>query len=208
MSAVPTFAPAPWHPSAHGAVILEPVQSLDQIIAAHLDSLCLLMAGLEQQSQQPPTRETPTRISYREALARLADRLTTPVPQITRAEPQKQVADTKARDAAFIAQVQTQAEAELGNCLFGVNELAAAMAMTRRHLARRFADLIGQPPSQWLRDLRLSRAEQLLRHGKLNVAQVANQVGFAKPSYFAQQFKHQYGCTPSAYRRGRIAGLT
>lgn len=220
MRAAPTLWRAPWHPPSHRpappepATLAaadkhdggEPVQRLNQLLALHLDSLHCLMARLEQQGQVASDGVAGGRAGhnlnhrYHAALTRLAALL-------TQADPTRQdqtQADTSPRDAAFLARVHAEAEAQLGNCLFGVNELAAAMRMTRRHLARLFAELIGHPPSHWLRNLRLTRAANLLGQGTLNISQVADQVGFAKPSHFAHQFKRKYGCTPSAYRSNSI----
>ncbi len=223
MSALPSPFRAPWPTPATGPRFHEP-DRLDattvgrsggaptlqrqQLLAAQLDQLFVLMARLDRQQPRQPLPPLPSRhevervkADFQEALHQLAALLCQPHAHAVPTPQPTKPAAAKPRDAAFIARAQSLAQAQLGNCLFGVNELAEAMTMTRRHLARRFAELIGRPPSQWLSDLRLTRAEQLLRDGKLNVSEVAGHVGFAKPSYFAQRFKCRYGCTPSAYRR-------
>ncbi|CAM2066406.1 Helix-turn-helix domain-containing protein [Sulfidibacter corallicola] len=104
------------------------------------------------------------------------------------------------RDQVFMQRVRDVAEANLSNCLFGVTELADALGIGRRHLLRRFRAITGSLPSHFLRDLRLTRAAHLLGQRAGNVSEIAYRVGFAKPSYFANQFKKKFGRTPTGFR--------
>lgn len=60
----------------------------------------------------------------------------------------------------------------------------------------------GIGPKQYVLELRLRRARDILAHGEYStVAQVAKQVGFDDPLYFSKQFRKIYGCAPTAIRR-------
>ena len=53
--------------------------------------------------------------------------------------------------------------------------------------------------SQYLRELRMERAAALLREGRLNVLQVALEVGYSSPSHFSAAFHETFGCCPGLY---------
>jgi transcriptional regulator GlxA family with amidase domain len=82
-----------------------------------------------------------------------------------------------------------------------VSELARAMSVSDRTLARRFVAAVGQTPLGYLQAVRLDAARALLEAGDMPVASVAAQVGYADASSFARLFGHGYGLSPSAYRR-------
>lgn len=95
-------------------------------------------------------------------------------------------------------------EAQLDNPSFDVDQLAIAVALSRRTLYRKLATLSGMTPIEVIRSYRLKRATQLLSAGHA-VAQTAYQVGFDSPSYFGQCFKEAFGITPSAYLHQSLA---
>jgi AraC-like DNA-binding protein len=53
--------------------------------------------------------------------------------------------------------------------------------------------------SQYLRQLRLERAAELLRAGEHNVTEVALEVGYSSLSHFSQAFHAAFGCCPGLY---------
>jgi len=52
----------------------------------------------------------------------------------------------------------------------------------------------------YLRDIRLRRAAELLRQGGMSIDSIASKVGFASRSYFSRAFHEQFGCSPTDYR--------
>ncbi|MBN2088812.1 helix-turn-helix transcriptional regulator [candidate division KSB1 bacterium] len=60
-----------------------------------------------------------------------------------------------------------------------------------------------QSPNQFIRTLHLKRAAELLRQRYGNVAEIAYEVGFSTPSYFAECFRRQFGVVPSEYQESR-----
>ncbi len=83
---------------------------------------------------------------------------------------------------------------------FGVFELADTLGLSRRQLHRKLTALTGYGPADFLRQLRLERAAQLLRQHYGTVAEVAYQVGFNKPRHFSRLFRDHFGVNPSAYQ--------
>lgn len=81
-------------------------------------------------------------------------------------------------------------------------ELLASVAnMSRSTFARHFEQCFGRTPMDYLRDVRLRRAAQLLRLGGQSVDSVASKVGFASRSHFSRAFHEQFGCAPADFRK-------
>jgi AraC-like DNA-binding protein len=79
--------------------------------------------------------------------------------------------------------------------------LAKDVGLSRSVLAERFADLIGMPPMHYLAKWRMQIAAGLLSGGKINVATVAAEVGYASEAAFSRAFKKMVGVPPSDWRR-------
>lgn len=78
-----------------------------------------------------------------------------------------------------------------------VDVLGAEMNLGRVQLYRRIKALTGKSPNELLRETRLARANELIEKGDLNVSEIAYDVGFSSPSYFAKCYKDQYGINPT-----------
>jgi AraC-like DNA-binding protein len=87
-----------------------------------------------------------------------------------------------------------------------VEELAAAVGLSRSALAQRFTEFIGQPPMQYLTRWRLTVAAQRLRSEKASLARIAEDSGYDSEAAFNRAFKRALGTTPAAWRRGGRAG--
>ena len=55
-------------------------------------------------------------------------------------------------------------------------------------------------PVDFLRHVRIQRAEELIKRSNYPVSQIAYAVGFSDPKYFSKCFKKETGMTPSEYR--------
>lgn len=86
-----------------------------------------------------------------------------------------------------------------------VAALAAQCAVSRAALARRFTDLVGEPPMAYLTNWRLSMAADLLATGDVTLESVARQVGYSSAFALSAAFKRVRGISPRDYRRS-IAG--
>ncbi|MES2568902.1 MAG: AraC family transcriptional regulator, partial [Verrucomicrobiota bacterium] len=80
-----------------------------------------------------------------------------------------------------------------------LEEIGRRVGCSHFHLSRIFVQEMGKPIFQYLRQLRLERAAQLLCLGKLNVTQVAIEVGYSSPSHFSTAFHEAFGCCPGLY---------
>jgi AraC-like DNA-binding protein len=81
-----------------------------------------------------------------------------------------------------------------------VAALADAAGVSRAAFARRFNDLVGEPPMTFLTGWRIALAADLLREPGATLAAVADQVGYASPFALSAAFKRVRGVSPQAYR--------
>ncbi|HEY3632641.1 MAG TPA: AraC family transcriptional regulator [Jatrophihabitantaceae bacterium] len=81
-----------------------------------------------------------------------------------------------------------------------VATLASEVGVSRAALARRFTDLVGEPPMAFLTGWRLALAADLLLEPGATVGAVARRVGYTSPFTFSTAFKRRYGTSPQAHR--------
>lgn len=88
-----------------------------------------------------------------------------------------------------------------------LEEIGKRVGCSHYHLSRIFTQEVGKSIFQYLRDLRMERAAELLREGALNVTQVALEVGYSSPSHFSTAFHDTFGCCPGLYPLPSTANL-
>jgi AraC-like DNA-binding protein len=81
-----------------------------------------------------------------------------------------------------------------------VATLAAESGVSRAALARRFAEVVGEPPMAFLTAWRLALAADLLREPDTTIATVAQQVGYSSAFALSAAFKRVRGVTPRGHR--------
>ena len=84
---------------------------------------------------------------------------------------------------------------------FTVEMLSEAIGMSRAQLHRKLKVVADSTTTNFIRDIRLAKAAELLMAGEERVTQVAYAVGFESLSYFARVFQERYGVRPSQYGR-------
>ena len=72
--------------------------------------------------------------------------------------------------------------------------------MSRAALARRFHDVVGEPPMSYLTGWRLALAADLLREPDTTIGAVARQVGYGSAFALSAAFKRVRGLSPQEYR--------
>jgi AraC-like DNA-binding protein len=81
-----------------------------------------------------------------------------------------------------------------------VAELASRVGLSRAALARRFNELVGEPPMTYLTGWRLALAADLLREPGSTLGAVAAEVGYSSPFALSTAFKRERGMSPQQYR--------
>lgn len=102
-----------------------------------------------------------------------------------------------AKEPLFIIRFKDVVEARLADSDLSVDNLAAAMNLSRVQLYRKVKAISGASPVELVRTARLNRGYQLLVKGDKTVSEVAYEVGFTAPSYFTKCFKDEFGISPS-----------
>ncbi len=127
--------------------------------------------------------------SYRERLMRL--------------EPQK--ADEPIPSDSFLAKLLDVMERQMDNNTLTVDDMVDEMGMGRTVFFNKLKSLTGLSPVEFIREMRIKRAAQLLEEQRYNITEVTYMVGMNDSRYFAKCFKNTYGVTPSEYRRAALA---
>jgi len=81
-----------------------------------------------------------------------------------------------------------------------LNDLAAAVGLSRFHFARRFKQSTGQTPHAFVMAERLARSRTLLRRTSVPLPDVAARCGFSDQSHMNRVFAKHLGITPGQYR--------
>lgn len=96
----------------------------------------------------------------------------------------------------FTEQAEAMILKHLSDEHFGVSELANAMHMSRSNLLRKCKKQTQLSASQFIRQIRLREAMELLKDSELTVSEVSYRVGFGSTSYFIKCFREYYGHPP------------
>jgi len=104
-------------------------------------------------------------------------------------------------DEQFVAKAVKDVEDHFSDGNYSVEKLGAAVGMSRSHLYKKILRITGKTPVEFIRTLRMKRACMLLERGGMQIAEVGYAVGYNTPKRFTENFKEQYGMTPSEYLR-------
>ena len=105
----------------------------------------------------------------------------------------------QSKEEAFLKKALELVDANIANSEFTVELFQQKMAMSRMQLHRKLKALTNFSSSEFIRDIRLQRAADLLADNNLNVSEVAYSCGFNSVSYFTQCFTQKFGVNPSKY---------
>lgn len=111
-----------------------------------------------------------------------------------------QNAPNKGSEKRFIDKIVNTINDNRKNNQFGVEQLSQELGISRVHLYRKVKQLTGLPISELIRSVKLNSSRRLLTDSDLSNAQIAYEVGFSSPSYFAKCFKEMFKVSPSEYR--------
>ncbi|MCL5029357.1 MAG: ATP-binding protein [Bacteroidetes bacterium] len=103
-------------------------------------------------------------------------------------------------DHRFLQRTITNINEHISDSSFSVEKLADNMAVSRSLLLKKIEALIGEPPIELIKSTRMNKAAKLIESKFGNISEIAPEVGFNNPSYFAECFKKQFGVTPTQYQ--------
>ena len=131
------------------------------------------------------TQREQLELSYRQRLMRL----------------ETSMADEQVPGDSFLAKLLDVMEKQMDNNTLTVDELVDEMGMGRTVFFNKLKNMTGLSPVEFIREMRIKRAAQLLEEHKYNITEVTYMVGMNDSRYFSKCFKATYGVTPSEYRR-------
>ena len=102
-------------------------------------------------------------------------------------------------DEVFIRKAIEVVEKNIADADLDIETFSSVMAVSRMQMYRKLSVLTGMTVKEFIRDIRLKRAVQLLDQKKLNVSEVAYAVGFKDLSHFRKCFKEKYGMNATEY---------
>ncbi len=103
-------------------------------------------------------------------------------------------------DEEFLQKVIHYIETNIENTDLSVDLLAQNMNLSRSQVYRKIKALTDLTANEFIRQIRLKKALNLLSEGTLNISEIAYSVGFSSQSYFTRSFKEFYGKSPSDLR--------
>lgn len=112
-------------------------------------------------------------------------------------------------DDQFMKQVMEYMEEQMDNSELTIDDFANRLMLSRTVFYRKLKSIVGLTPVDFIRDIRIKRAVQLIDSGNFNFSQVAYMTGFNDPKYFSKCFKKQMGITPTEYKdkqKERVSG--
>lgn len=104
-------------------------------------------------------------------------------------------------DKKLMEKIMLIIEGRIADPKLNAEELSREVGMSRVHLFRRMKKITGQPPSDFIRKIRLQKAAQLLEGNAGFIKEIAYETGFASLSHFSRCFHDFYGMKPSDYAR-------
>lgn len=81
-----------------------------------------------------------------------------------------------------------------------LDEIARALDVSSYHLSHAFSQESDFTLFAYLTHVRMDRAKEMLRAGKMNISEVARAVGYEDPNYFSKVFRKHCGSSPSSYK--------
>ncbi len=114
---------------------------------------------------------------------------------------QMKQAEFSSVDTIFVTRLQNFISNNMTNSDLSINDLCSEMHMSRVQLYRKCKSLTDVSPVELVRNLRLQKAKRLLESSQLSVAEIAYEVGFSSPSYFAKCYRDQYGVSPTGSKK-------
>lgn len=107
--------------------------------------------------------------------------------------------EEKTADEKLLARVVEIINQHIDDAEFSVEQLITEVGISRSHLHRKMKELTNQTTRDFIRNIRLKRAANMLEGGKQSVTEIMYSCGFDNSATFSIAFKHFYGVSPSEY---------
>lgn len=115
-------------------------------------------------------------------------------------KPKPAVPDMSPNDRKFMDKLIGLMEQNIDNGELVVDDLVRELAVSRSVFFKKLKSLTGLAPIEFIKEIRIKRATQLIETGEYNMTQISYMVGINDPRYFSKCFKAQVGMTPTEYK--------
>lgn len=105
-----------------------------------------------------------------------------------------------AQDETFLEKLKDLIDRNMDNSDLLIDDLAREMAVSRTVFFNKLKALTGLGPNEFVKEMRIRKAAQLMENRDYNITQISYMVGINGSRYFSKCFKAKYGVTPSEYR--------
>ncbi|HEU5290545.1 MAG TPA: ATP-binding protein, partial [Cyclobacteriaceae bacterium] len=107
-------------------------------------------------------------------------------------------------DEKFLLRASKLVEDNISDSLFGVEQMAKEIGLSRAQLFRKLKAIAGISPNEFINEIRLQKAAKLILSKTDTLAQIGYSVGFNEQSYFAKCFRKKFGVSPSEYANKEV----
>lgn len=103
-------------------------------------------------------------------------------------------------DKEMMKQLMVYLEENISNPEIRIEDLASSVNLSRSVFYGKIKSIVGMAPVDFVKHIRILRAEEMIVKSDYSFSQIAYAVGFSDPKYFSKCFKKETGMTPSEYR--------
>ena len=122
------------------------------------------------------------------------------IPEKTEERKVDEVDTMSVQDRQFLEKLTDLMERYMDNGDLVVDDLVREMAVSRSVFFKKLKSLTGLAPVEFIKEMRVKRAAQLIETGEFNMTQISYMVGINDPRYFSKCFKQRFGMTPTEYK--------
>lgn len=81
-----------------------------------------------------------------------------------------------------------------------IEQFSQSTYLSSNYISKIFKEITGDTLINYLINLRIEKAKEILEEGHFSIQEVSQKVGYEDPYYFSKLFKKKYGCSPSEYK--------
>lgn len=102
-------------------------------------------------------------------------------------------------DEQFLQRAIKIVEEHMSDQEFSVEMLGVELDMSRTYLYKKLMNITGKGPAEFIRIIRLKRGKHLLELNQMQITEIAYTLGYSSPKRFTENFKAEFGMSPSEY---------
>lgn len=101
----------------------------------------------------------------------------------------------------FLEKIAAEIENNIGQQNFNIDVLSAELGIGRSVFYKKMKEHTGKTPNEFIKNIKMKKAAELLRTTDKNISQIAYEVGYNDIGYFRRCFKNQFGEAPQVYQQ-------